>query len=574
MIEHVRFTDLLLERLLHDLAVHPPERGGALLATAGLVHELVEDTAGQYTGVEWRISDELTGFVQEAEAERRGVFIGHVHTHPDGVPDPSGADLEATANMLHFEKKIVDETSGEERVLSNSHLDRLVICVISRGAPRETDLAIGDEHRMSVHVMRRGPGGICVVDRARGSVVPIGADLEAAGVGRPGHAIAVTWAGTDRLGLPIGEDGRQLLLVPREYPLAGPLVVEEDDTGTPVLSARQTWDPGRPALTQLASLLRADAGRRPADYGARVEGLVGRLAETRGLVAGLGSVGSWLLEELVRAGVGHVELLDDEEVEGPNLSRTIYEAHHLGAAKVTAAGELCRRINPEVQVTAHQATIAEVESDLAEMCERADLVLATTDDPAGQALLNHHAYHANTTLVACGLYSRAAAGEVVLVVPGINTPCWACATGAQVAAGRGEKDYGTGRLVAELALGPAIHLVTEVAAGAALALLAGPDTPAGAPLRDLLVSDRTMGMITTSPDWDFFPTVFDGLQGHQWAPQSIWAHVERDPGCCVCGAERDAPVSEFGTHLNAVVARHRLDLETATAAEVSTPTAG
>ena len=564
MAEHVRLTDLVLSRIQQQLAAHPPERGAALLAVSGLVHDLVEDTAGDYTGVRWRISEELSGLVQAAEQQQRGVFAGHVHTHPDGVPDPSAADLDATVRMLHLEQVVTEPDTGVQRTVSNAHLDELVICVVSRGVPRATDLAVGDEHRMSVHVMRRGPGGSGIVRRARAEIVPIGADLDAVGVDVADHGLSVTWRGTKRLGLPVGESDERLLCVSRDYPLSGPLLLAPDSEDGLAFAGDLRWDPTLPAAPQLSSLLAAADQRCPPGFGARIEGLVGQLAGTRVVVAGLGSVGSWLLEELVRAGVGHLDLLDPERVEGPNLSRTIYEVDHLGVPKVDAAAQLCRRINPAVEICTHYTDIAGIEDQLSTLCARADLVVAATDDPTGQALLNHHAYHAGTPLIACGLYRRAEAGEVVVVVPGLDTACWCCATGPRSGEGQGVKDYGTGRLAAELALGPAIHLVTEVAAGVALGLLAGPDAPAGQPLRDLLLAGQTMGMVTTAPQWGFFPALFEGIQGHQWAPQSIWARVERPDDCTVCGSTRVAPATGFGRDLSAVVARQRLDLAAGT----------
>ena len=99
-----------------------------------------------------------------------------------------------------------------------------------------------------------------------------------------------------------------------------------------------------------------------------------------------------------------------------------------------------------------------------------------------QALLAHHAYAAELPLVACALYKKAAAGEVVLSVPAARTACWWCAVGAGTPSDsyRPGRDYGLhGRLAGESALGPSIHLVAGVAASAALGLLAGPRSQAG-----------------------------------------------------------------------------------------------
>lgn len=186
----------------------------------------------------------------------------------------------------------------------------------------------------------------------------------------------------------------------------------------------------------------------------------------------------------------------------------------------------------------------------------------------GQGLLSHHAYAARVPLIACALYRRAAAGEVVIVLPQASTACWRCAIGDHTADHLPAKDYGTGRLVSELALGPAIHLVAEVAAGVAIGLLAGPDTPAGQAVAELVVSGRTLGLIATTPRWDFFPEVFAGLDGHQWAPQSLWARVNRRPDCPVCGDDPTSPaVLGEGPAVSARIAALRAMIAGATAVD-------
>ena len=48
------------------------------------------------------------------------------------------------------------------------------------------------------------------------------------------------------------------------------------------------------------------------------------LAASQVLVVGLGSVGSYMSEQLVRSGLGAVTLIDHDEVEPCNLSRTVF----------------------------------------------------------------------------------------------------------------------------------------------------------------------------------------------------------------------------------------------------------
>ena len=181
-----------------------------------------------------------------------------------------------------------------------------------------------------------------------------------------------------------------------------------------------------------------------------------------------------------------------------------------------------------------------------------------------QALLAHHAYAAGVPLVACALYKKAAAGEVVLSVPAAGTACWWCAVGAGTPSDsyRPGRDYGLGgRLAGESALGPSIHLVAGVAASAALGLLAGPASPAGRHLKRLLSQRRTLGLIATTPAWDFFKTVFAGMD-HQHAPQSVWVRVDPSADCPVCGTHPVPPLdTQAGSEIAHIIREHRQSID-------------
>ena len=85
-------------------------------------------------------------------------------------------------------------------------------------------------------------------------------------------------------------------------------------------------------------------------YGA---GTLARLAGSRVAVVGMGGVGSWVVEALVRSGVGHLTLIDADDICVSNSNRQL-PAHtgQFGRAKVEAMAERCRAINPIVQVVA------------------------------------------------------------------------------------------------------------------------------------------------------------------------------------------------------------------------------
>jgi len=95
-----------------------------------------------------------------------------------------------------------------------------------------------------------------------------------------------------------------------------------------------------------------------ADRLARSAALLGgeamrRLAASRVLVVGVGGVGSWCAEALLRTGVGHVVLVDDDRVVPSNLNRQCpATALTLGDEKVVAMRERLLAIAPEADVVA------------------------------------------------------------------------------------------------------------------------------------------------------------------------------------------------------------------------------
>jgi tRNA A37 threonylcarbamoyladenosine dehydratase len=68
-------------------------------------------------------------------------------------------------------------------------------------------------------------------------------------------------------------------------------------------------------------------------------------------VIGIGGVGSWAVEALARDAIGHLTLIDLDNIAESNFNRQIHAVDHgLGKAKVTAMAERIHLINPDCQV--------------------------------------------------------------------------------------------------------------------------------------------------------------------------------------------------------------------------------
>lgn len=72
-------------------------------------------------------------------------------------------------------------------------------------------------------------------------------------------------------------------------------------------------------------------------------------------VFGLGGVGSYVVEALVRNGIGEIVLIDHDKIDITNLNRQLYALHStIGMNKVDVAKARCLDINPSLKITTYQ----------------------------------------------------------------------------------------------------------------------------------------------------------------------------------------------------------------------------
>lgn len=91
----------------------------------------------------------------------------------------------------------------------------------------------------------------------------------------------------------------------------------------------------------------------------RTELLIGqaaleKLQNSRVAIFGIGGVGGYVCEALVRSGVGHFDLIDNDTVSLTNINRQIIALHStIGKLKVDVMKERMLDINPDVDVSVH-----------------------------------------------------------------------------------------------------------------------------------------------------------------------------------------------------------------------------
>jgi adenylyltransferase/sulfurtransferase len=127
-----------------------------------------------------------------------------------------------------------------------------------------------------------------------------------------------------------------------------------------------------------------------------------RLKRARVLLIGAGGLGSPLLMYLAAAGVGHIAVMDDDEVSLDNLHRQIAHAtDSVGTPKVASAVEAAARINPFVTVEPIAERITP--QNALDLIPNYDIVADGSDNFATRYLVNDACYLAKRPLVFAAL---------------------------------------------------------------------------------------------------------------------------------------------------------------------------
>ena len=124
----------------------------------------------------------------------------------------------------------------------------------------------------------------------------------------------------------------------------------------------------------------------------RTELLVGadsmeKIANTRVIIFGVGGVGSWCAESLVRSGVGHITIVDSDRVCVTNINRQLMATiPTVGSVKVEALRQRLLDINPNADVDARQQIYSPETADSFDL-ESYDYIIDAIDSLGNKAHL-------------------------------------------------------------------------------------------------------------------------------------------------------------------------------------------
>ena len=124
------------------------------------------------------------------------------------------------------------------------------------------------------------------------------------------------------------------------------------------------------------------------------------------ILFGVGGVGGWCAETLLRTGIGHLTIVDFDKVDTTNLNRQVVATHeNIGQSKVLEMQKRLLTIAPEADI---QAIDRQYNSETADTFDLAhyDIVIDAIDMVECKALLLYRA-----TQAGCKVYSSMGAGR-------------------------------------------------------------------------------------------------------------------------------------------------------------------
>src|SRR5437763_2799499 len=158
-----------------------------------------------------------------------------------------------------------------------------------------------------------------------------------------------------------------------------------------------------------------------------------KLVEARVTLCGCGALGTVLANALVRAGVGHLRLVDRDFIETHNLQRQVlFDEHDVAEnlPKAEAAARKLAAINSQVFV---EPVVTDIDrTNVLDLCRDADLILDGTDNFEVRYLINDVAVKLHKPWIYGG--SIGSHGQTMTILPG-ETPCLRCVFEAAPAPG-------------------------------------------------------------------------------------------------------------------------------------------
>lgn len=131
------------------------------------------------------------------------------------------------------------------------------------------------------------------------------------------------------------------------------------------------------------------------------ENAINKLKNSRVAVFGIGGVGSYTVEALVRGGIGHLDIFDGDVVSESNINRQLVATTKtIGLPKVDVAAAHAHDVNPDIEIIPHVIFFSaenEHETDFSKF----DYIVDAIDTVSSKLLIIEKAVKADAPVISC-----------------------------------------------------------------------------------------------------------------------------------------------------------------------------
>lgn len=124
-----------------------------------------------------------------------------------------------------------------------------------------------------------------------------------------------------------------------------------------------------------------------------------KLNSAKIIVFGVGGVGSFVVESLVRSGIGNISIVDFDVVDVTNINRQILALHStIGKKKVDVMKERIQDINPNAIINTYDTFISNETIDMFDLSDY-DYAIDCIDNVTGKLLIIEKCINSNTKII-------------------------------------------------------------------------------------------------------------------------------------------------------------------------------
>lgn len=155
-----------------------------------------------------------------------------------------------------------------------------------------------------------------------------------------------------------------------------------------------------------------------------------KLLDSTVIVVGCGSIGAPVACTLAQAGIGRIILVDDDEVDWPNIGRYPLGASAIGMKKTDALQKRLQTDYPHLQIESYSSRLLEFMQNKSELLTTANLIVSATGSWIADHALNkwHIENGRNKPILYCWTEPHACAGHAVAIFS--EGGCFQCHIGS------------------------------------------------------------------------------------------------------------------------------------------------